>query len=54
MKQLKYACIAIVIYVRPDLLLKHIDTTLETYKRRQINTKHASETHAKEHLKTHT
>jgi hypothetical protein len=48
---LKHTCIAIATCATPDLLLKHLDATLETYNRRQIkHLKHASET-LKKHLK---
>jgi hypothetical protein len=33
MKHLKHACIAIAICATPDLLLKHPNTTLATYKK---------------------
>jgi hypothetical protein len=39
---LKHACIAIATFTTPDLLLKHLDATLATYKRRQI--KHLQKT----------
>jgi hypothetical protein len=36
MKHLKHACIAITTCATLDLLLKHPDATLATYKRRQM------------------
>jgi hypothetical protein len=46
--RLKHACIAITTCATPDLLLKHLDVTIATYKKSKM--KHLKKT-PKKHLK---